>query len=485
MFNKIIFGSRNFLNGLKNLFRGRLVNHKDLISELNCLNERLESKWNKELTIGFQKIINEQNKIFLQLGSHADQIVSYTKQLGSHADQVADLHKNTVERFQRSESRLNFLHDLLRQHVILGSGCKDGFEKNLRCELIEALLSEFVDNFDPFCGATIEAIQKEISSALAFYRQNFDQRVDNFIKNLPMTNLNRLYSQLADIESKKLLVKLMSYRLLGLTKVRLRSATDTEKDRIFYANLQNLVSVEFPSFRSGSFEVPCYDLRQIGLNFQCYTIPFAINTEFRNRQYSNAHVHVRAGDWVLDCGACWGDTSLWFAEQATRSGKVFSFEFIPSSLKIFHANLALNPGLSEYIELVMNPVAESSGNTIRCQDNGAASTFKIDQIDDPNACFVEAVTVCIDDWVNSNNLKKVDFIKMDIEGAELDALRGAIETLKRFRPKLAIALYHRPEDIYEIPELLMSLNLGYRYYLKHPTSAGFETVLLALCNSDD
>jgi FkbM family methyltransferase len=299
-----------------------------------------------------------------------------------------------------------------------------------------------------------------------------------------MTKLNQLYSQLSDVESRKLLAKLIAYRLLGLTKVQLRSATDTEMDRNFYANLQKLISVEIPSFRSGSFEVPCYDLRQIGINFQCYTIPFAINTEFRNQQYSSALVHVRPGDWVLDCGACWGDTSLWFAEQVTPSGRVFSFEFIPSSLEIFHANLALNPELSECIELVTHPVAESSGDIIRCQDNGAASTFKIAQMDDPNASFVEAVTVSIDDWVDGNNLQKVDFIKMDIEGAELDALRGAIETLKRFRPQLAIALYHRPEDIYEIPDFLVSQNLGYRYYLKHPTSAGFETVLLALCDLD-
>lgn len=388
------------------------------------------------------------------------------------------------EKLERSELRQNFLQDLLLQQVFLVSPSTDGFEQSLKYELIKGLLSEFIDNFDPYCGSTIEAIQQEINDHLAHYRQNFDMRVEMFMLQLPREKFIRLYDQLYDTESKKLLAKLIAYRLLGLTKVQLRSAPNSEMDRKFYAKLHELISVESPSYCSGSFEVPCYDLRQLGLNFRCYTIPFAINTEFRNRQYSNALVHVRPGDWVLDCGACWGDTSLWFAEQASPSGRVFSFEFIPSNLEIFHANLVLNPELSECIELVMNPVAESSGNVIRCQDNGAASTFKIDQTEDPNASYVEAVTISIDDWVNRHNPGKVDFIKMDIEGAELDALRGAIKTLKHFRPRLAIALYHRPEDIYQIPDFLVSLNLGYRYYLKHPTAAGFETVLLALCDLD-
>lgn len=356
----------------------------------------------------------------------------------------------------------------------------DGFEQSLRYEIVKGLLSEFVDNFDPCCGATIEDIQQEIDGALAYYRQNFDQRVDQIISQLPMEKFNELYARLSDAESRQLLAKLMAYRLLGLTKVQMRSTENIAADRNFYARLQDFISAETPSYRSGSFEVPCYDLRKIGLSFRCYTIPFAINTEFRNRQYSSDLVHVRSGDWVLDCGACWGDTSLWFAEQASPFGRVFSFEFIPSSLEIFQANLALNPELSECIELVMHPVAESSGNIIQCQDNGAASTFKIAHTEDPNASYIEARTVSIDDWVKMRKPKKVDFIKMDIEGAELDALRGAAQTLKRFRPRLAIALYHRPEDVYTIQDFLMSLNLGYHYYLKHPTTAGFETVLLAV-----
>jgi hypothetical protein len=52
--------------------------------------------------------------------------------------------------------------------------------------------------------------------------------------------------------------------------------------------------------------------------------------------------------------------------------------------------------------------------------------------------------------------------------------------LKRFKPKLAIALYHKPEDFWTIPDFLQSLDLGYRFYLGHYTIFEYETVLYAI-----
>jgi hypothetical protein len=68
---------------------------------------------------------------------------------------------------------------------------------------------------------------------------------------------------------------------------------------------------------------------------------------------------------------------------------------------------------------------------------------------------------------------------MDIEGAELPALRGAEATLRAFRPKLAIALYHRLDDFIDIPAYLDGLGLGYAFFLGHFTIHSEETVLFA------
>ena len=74
----------------------------------------------------------------------------------------------------------------------------------------------------------------------------------------------------------------------------------------------------------------------------------------------------------------------------------------------------------------------------------------------------------------------VDFIKLDVEGAEIAALRGGAELILRSRPILAVSLYHRPEDVWEIPELLMDMCTHYRFYLRQHLFNSFESVLYAI-----
>lgn len=66
---------------------------------------------------------------------------------------------------------------------------------------------------------------------------------------------------------------------------------------------------------------------------------------------------------------------------------------------------------------------------------------------------------------------------MDIEGAGESALRGCAETIKKYKPKLAICVYHKPEDIFEITEYILYLNPDYKLWLRHYTNLVNETVL--------
>jgi Methyltransferase FkbM domain len=89
-------------------------------------------------------------------------------------------------------------------------------------------------------------------------------------------------------------------------------------------------------------------------------------------------------------------------------------------------------------------------------------------------------TVALDDYVSKLQLDRVDFIKMDIEGAELKALQGARHTIAHFQPKLAICLYHQWNDAFTIPQAILDTGVDYRFTFKWvQLKDGWEAILLA------
>jgi hypothetical protein len=71
------------------------------------------------------------------------------------------------------------------------------------------------------------------------------------------------------------------------------------------------------------------------------------------------------------------------------------------------------------------------------------------------------------------------YLKMDIEGAEFEAIMGAAETIKKYKPKLAICLYHKPDDLWKLPKLIFELRDDYKFSLGHHFHGWTETVLYA------
>jgi hypothetical protein len=88
---------------------------------------------------------------------------------------------------------------------------------------------------------------------------------------------------------------------------------------------------------------------------------------------------------------------------------------------------------------------------------------------------MEAVTV--DAFVRDRGLDRVDFIKLDVEGAERHVLDGAAETLRRFRPKVALSVYHRPDDPTVLFQQVRRFGGDYEFYLKGVSMNYGETVL--------
>lgn len=76
--------------------------------------------------------------------------------------------------------------------------------------------------------------------------------------------------------------------------------------------------------------------------------------------------------------------------------------------------------------------------------------------------------------------RKPTFIKMDIEGSEQEALKGCKRIINEYKPKMAICIYHKPDDLFEIPVLIKRLNPAYRLYLRQYANSRFETVMYAV-----
>ncbi len=289
----------------------------------------------------------------------------------------------------------------------------------------------------------------------------------------------KIYSQL-DVFDKDLFVDILAFRILGFKHVKLPINNDFYFESLSTVDkLKNENDFINPKFLH--FILYKFDLKSIGYDIKIYFSVIGVVIEFILEQYTykiNSRTIVAAenGDVVLDIGGCWGDTALYFANKVGAAGKVFSFEFIPGNINIFRKNLSLNPTLAEQIQLVPSPVSDTSDQLIHFKDNGPGSTIKFQSFAEQTG---EAHTISIDDFVVKNKIQKINFIKMDIEGAEPQALEGAVNTIRRFKPKLAIAIYHSLDDFANIPNWILDLKLGYKIYLGHYTIHSEETVIFA------
>ncbi|HWB63227.1 MAG TPA: FkbM family methyltransferase [Chitinophagales bacterium] len=288
-----------------------------------------------------------------------------------------------------------------------------------------------------------------------------------------------LYNLLADEQSKGLLVNLLCYHILGYKKVKLPLSKPQYWEQIKkIGELQDKSDTIKPGFMG--FILYKTDLKPLGYPVKLYFTQMGIMTDFvvKQYEYKSGETTIKAdtGNVVVDAGACWGDTALYFAAETGASGAVYSFEFIPTNIEIFNKNIALNPQLKDAIHVVKAPLWDVSGTKVFYRDNGPGSKISFTKEDDLPG---ETTTLTLDDWCIKENPAKIDFIKMDIEGAEMNALLGAEQTIRKFRPKLAICVYHQWQDFSRIATWINNLGLGYKFYLSHSTIHIEETVLFA------
>ena len=298
-----------------------------------------------------------------------------------------------------------------------------------------------------------------------------------------LSNFEWFYDRLHESASRRLLIQLLAYRALGHRRIKLPLNTPeywTQLDALD-AMTTGAESIDIGLL---DFKLSRMKTEKIGYPMELFMRPSGIMAQIILQQYrctnTDGVIEVGVGDTVIDAGGCWGDTALYFAYKTGANGKVYSFEFLTENLAIFRRNMAINPDYAQTVELIDKPLWSVSGVDLMIEGNGPGTRVVTSSLD-PRAKRIK--TLSIDDLIEQQNLQRLDFIKMDIEGAEMEALAGAKKSIQRFRPKLAISVYHRLQDLWEVPKWLDALDLGYDLYLRHFTIHQEETVLFARARS--
>ncbi len=310
--------------------------------------------------------------------------------------------------------------------------------------------------------------------------QNNYHRLENNLLNI--SNYNYLYDLLENKESKDLLIKICAFNILGNEKIKIFNKKEFFKP--INELKKQIISKDTINLSFLGFKLNYFSLKEIGYNIELFSNLLGVHTCYVMEHYAyktnDALIKVEKNDYVIDAGACYGDTSLYFADLVGEKGKVFSFEFIPENIDVLKKNLSINPSLISRIQVVKNPLWSDSQTELYFENNGPASCYSLGK----NDKALNYKTISIDDYVEKNSISKINFIKMDIEGSEIEALKGAINTIKKHKPKLAISLYHKISDFKEIPQFINSLNIGYKFYLAHRTIHCEETLLFAIVDKN-
>ena len=162
----------------------------------------------------------------------------------------------------------------------------------------------------------------------------------------------------------------------------------------------------------------------------------------------------KAGDVVIDGGVCDGETSAFFADMGC---KVYGFELDKNNFDI-----------AKKLADKKNFVVENFGlgsyrHKINYTPSGSMSKF------DSNGTETAEV-ITLDSYVREKNIQHVDFIKLDVEGAELELLQGAVMTIARFKPVLALSAYHKWDDFWTLMKFVKSIRSDYEFAMRQYTT---------------
>lgn len=197
-----------------------------------------------------------------------------------------------------------------------------------------------------------------------------------------------------------------------------------------------------------------------GMRLLCpYEDMFVISEIFIDQIY-NRLFRLKDGFVAIDVGAHVGVFTLKASEEVGEKGLVISFEPNPYTFNLLERNLKMN----QVTNVIPYRIAlsNSSGKSKLYQSPHPRE----DSLVKVRSKYVLVNLDILDKVISKLNLERIDFVKIDVEGAELRVLEGAQKTLAKFRPNLAIAAYHELNKIEEISDFLLRNN--FRVFINKP-----------------
>ena len=182
-----------------------------------------------------------------------------------------------------------------------------------------------------------------------------------------------------------------------------------------------------------------------------------------------------AGKCIIDVGAYIGD-SAFILNQLKPKG-IYAFEANPQNCILLKETLELNHMKNVIIENIA--LGDKINASIKITNDEACSHIVND--DSLETALMDCPMSTLDNYVFGHPEINVGLIKVDIEGMEQKFLKGAIETIRKFKPILILSIYHNWSDFLHIKHQLEVLNLGYKFMISKPTSGAIilETELIA------
>jgi FkbM family methyltransferase len=182
------------------------------------------------------------------------------------------------------------------------------------------------------------------------------------------------------------------------------------------------------------------------------------------------YCHLKEGDVVVDAGAYPGDYAVFASRKIGRKGKIICFEPDARNRAILKKNME-NEGLNNFIIVPKGLWDKNTKLKMKISDGLHTELSRTEGTQD-----IEVVN--LDDELKKIGIKKIDVLKMDIEGAEIEAIQGAVKTLKNNSVKIIIASYHivNGETTSHFMEKFLG-KIGYKtitYYPKHLTTYGWK-----------